>query len=364
MNANKIPFSSILILTLILTTSCEKELTPIIPPSDVIAYTMPSEEAEHEGTWLQWPHHHTYGQDTPDKYDRIWVEMTKALHEGEIVHIVAYDETEKNRITQLLTNASVDMAQIDFIIKKTEDFWVRDNGPIFVHDEENNLTITNWEFNGWGGRYKYENDNQIPSHISEAMGIPKVDISMVLEGGAIEVDGAGTFMATRSSILNKNRNPGLTQAQAELFFKHYLGVTNFVWLDGIAGLDITDMHIDGVARFVGNHTIATYSKEFAENYGKDVIISDYQILETAKNTNGEPYTIVELPVAAASEGSYLNYYIGNKVVIVPNYGEATDSEANAIIKGLYPEKEVIGIIVSELWEDGGALHCITQQQPK
>lgn len=368
MKITKILSNSILMLSLALATSCNKTITenlqPVTPPNDIIAYTMPSEEAEHEGTWLQWPHKHTYGQQQQNRYDPIWIEMTKALHTGEIVHIVAYDEKEQNRITQLLNDANVDMSQIDFLIKKTEDVWVRDNGPIFVHDENNNLMITNWEFNGWGGRHGFQYDNQIPSHVSNAIGVSKVDIDMVLEGGAIEVDGAGTFMATRSSILNDNRNPGLTQAQAETFFKHYLGVTNFIWLEGIAGLDITDMHIDGVARFVGNHSIATYPKEFTENFGDEVVIRDYEVLETAKNANGESYTIVELPVAIQSEGSYLNYYVGNEVVIVPNYNESTDAEANAIIQGLYPDKEVVGIIVNELWEDGGALHCVTQQQPK
>ncbi|MGB0524049.1 MAG: agmatine deiminase family protein [Flammeovirgaceae bacterium] len=325
---------------------------------------MPSEEAEHEGTWLQWPHKYTYGQQHPNRYDPIWVAMTKALHTGEMVHIIAYNETEKNRIIQLLSNAHVDMNQIDFLIEKTEDVWVRDNGPIFVHDENNKLTITNWEFNGWGGRHKAHYDNQIPTHVSNATDIPKVDVDMVLEGGAIEVDGAGTLMATRSSILNSNRNPGLTQAQAEIFFKHYLGVTNFVWLDGIAGRDVTDMHIDGIARFVGNHTILTYSKEFAKNYGEETVVRDYEVLENAKNAEGKPYTKVELPIATHAFGTYLNYYIGNKVVLVPNYNEATDAEANAIIQQLYPERQVIGIDVTELWYDGGAIHCVTQQQPK
>ncbi len=357
-----------MLLSLVSFTSCQKEITedlqPISPPNDVIAYTMPSEEAAHEGTWLQWPHKYTYGNQVPKQYDPIWIEMTKALHKGENVHIVAYNEKEKNRITQLLNDAGVAMNQVDFLIEKTEDVWVRDNGPIFVYDENKNLMITNWEFNGWGGKHAFEYDNKIPSHISNAIGISKVDIDMVLEEGAIEVDGAGTFMATRSSILNDNRNPGLTQAQAETFFKHYLGVTNFIWLDGIAGQDITDMHIDGIARFIGNHTIATYSKAFVENYGEDVVISDYQKLVTAKNAKGEPYKIVELPIAIKSEGSYLNYYVGNEAVLVPNYNESTDAEANAIIQGLYPDKEVIGINVTELWKDGGAIHCVTQQQPK
>jgi len=356
-----------IVLTLLITmiASCSEDILPTITaPENVVAYTMPSEEVPHEGTWLQWPHRHTFGQQHQDRYDPIWVDMTKALHTGEIVHIVAYDETEKGRITQLLNTAGVDMTQIDFLVEKTDDVWVRDNGPIFVRDENNNLVITNWEFNGWGGKEAYRYDNLIPGHISSATGVSKVDVSMVLEGGAIEVDGHGTFMATKSSILNSNRNPGLTQEQAETFFKHYLGVTNFVWLEGIAGLDITDMHIDGVARFVGNHTIATYSKEVAESFGDPVLVRDFEVLTSAKNAAGEAFNIVELPLAPASEGSYLNYYVGNEVVVVPNFNESTDAEANAIIQRLYPNRTVIGVNVVELWADGGAIHCVTQQQPR
>lgn len=355
------PTGAFLTLLLILVSSCKEEIanpTAISTPENTIAFTMPGEEEEHEGTWLQWPHAYSYGQQQQDRYDPIWIEMTKALHTGELVHIVAYDETEEVRITQLLTDAGVDMNQIDFLIAKTEDVWVRDNGPIFVRDENNDLKITNWVFNGWGGRFSSEYDNQIPTIVSDAIGITKVDIDMVLEGGSIEVDGHGTLMATRSSILNDNRNPGLTQAQAEAYFKHYLGVTNFVWLDGIAGQDITDYHIDGFARFVQGNVLLTHAPEFMFSPG------EYEVLSNATNVNGEPYNRIELPVATASEGSYMNYYVGNEVVVVPNYDESTDSEANAIIQGLYPNRTVVGVNVLELWADGGAIHCVTQQQPK
>lgn len=344
---------------MILISSCQEDIVPTITsPEDVVAYKMPGEEDEHEGTWLQWPHKYTYGQEQQDRYYPIWVNLTKALHTGEIVGIVAYDETEKSRITGLLENADVDMRQIDFLIEKTEDIWVRDNGPIFVYDENNNLKITNWKFNGWGGRFAYEHDSQIPSHVSSATGVSKVDIDMVLEGGAIEVDGYGTLMATRSSILNSNRNPGLTQSQAETFFKHYLGVTNFVWLDGIAGQDITDYHIDGFARFVQGNVLLTHAREYMLSPG------EYEVLSSATNANGELYDRIVLPVAIAVEGSCMNYYVGNEVVVVPNYNEPTDVEANAIIQSLYPNRTVVGVNVLELWEDGGVIHCVTQQQPK
>ncbi len=363
MKSSKVLFTSASLLFIIVFAGCKKndleDFTSVSLPEDTIAFTMPNEEAKHEGTWLQWPHEYTYGPQVPAKYDQIWVEMTKALHTGEVVHIVAYNEIEKDRITKLLENVNVDMNQIDFLIKKTEDVWVRDNGPIFVHDANNNLSITNWKFNGWGGKADYINDNQIPSHVSEAINIPKVDVDMVLEGGAIEVDGRGTLMTTRSSVLNKNRNPNLTQAQAEAFFKHYLGVTNFIWLDGIVGQDITDHHIDGFARFVQGNILLTHAKEYMTSP------NEYEVLSTAKNASGELYKRIELPIASGnSDGSYMNYYVGNEVVLVPNYGETTDFEANTIIQGLYPSRKVVGIVVTELWKNGGAIHCVTQQQPE
>lgn len=360
MKAKAIPMGIILILVSIFISNCSKD--NVIPnvvsvPEDSIAYTMPGEEEEHEGTWLQWPHNYTYPNQAA-RYDDIWLNMTKALHGGEMVHIVAYNEAEKNRITQMLVGANVDMSKIDFLIAKTDDVWSRDNGPIFVRDQNNNLIISNWEFNGWGNKAPFSNDNKIPAAVSNATGISKVDVSMVLEGGAIEVDGHGTLMATRSSILNNNRNPGLTQEQAETFFKHYLGITNFVWLDGIAGEDITDYHIDGFARFVQGNVLLTHAQQYMRSPG------EYNVLSTAKNANGELYTRVELPIALQVEGSYMNYYVGNKVVVVPNYNEPTDAQANAIIQTLYPNRTVVGVNVLELWEDGGAIHCVTQQQPK
>lgn len=350
----------ILTYLLIYTTSCNETLvTPNISlPEDAVAYTMPGEEEEHEGTWLQWPHNYGYDRRQAERYDDIWVAMVKALHEGEMVHITAYNDAEKNRISQLLSAAGVDMNKVDFLVVKTDDIWVRDNGPIFVRDANENLVITNWKFNGWGNKSDFGNDNEIPTHVSRSTGISKVDVDMVLEGGAIEVDGHGTFMATRSSILNSNRNPGLTQEQAETFFKHYLGVTNFIWLDGIAGQDITDYHIDGLARFVQGNILLTHSRENMFSPG------EYEVFSTARNAKGELYNRVELPVAIRAQGSYMNYYVGNTSVVVPNYNEPTDAEANAIIQRLYPNRKVVGVNVLELWRDGGAIHCVTQQQPK
>lgn len=195
---------------------------------------------------------------------------------------------------------------------------------------------------------------------------------MVLEGGSIEVDGRGTLMAKRSSILNINRNhKGWTQTDMEAYFERYLGVTNFIWLDGKkGGNDITDDHIDGTARFANENTIVTYYKEDFLDGGKE-----YRTLTSAVDVNNEPYRIVHLPVTSKKVkglddyGIYINFYIGNDVVLVPTYNDPNDQVALDVIQKLYDGKNnsryrrVFGICCNELIKDGGMIHCITQQQP-
>ncbi len=323
-------------------------------------YTFPSEEDKHEGTWLQWPHNYGWDKHHVKRYERIWVEMTAALHNGEKVHIIAYNNNEKQRIEKLLINKGLNMGQIDFFVWRTDDVWVRDNGPIFTYDAKDNLVVQDWKFNGWGNKSEYQNDNAIPKKVGEALNLKVVNVDMVNEGGSVELDGNGTLMAKRSSILNNNRNRGWTQKDAEDYFRKYLGVTNFIWLDGVKGQDITDDHIDGTARFANGNTIVTYSKEDSQP-------GEYDILKSAKNVDGKRYKIVELPYSyrriKGYEGSYINYYVGNDVVLVPNYNDPMDEVANAKIQTLYPNRKVVGIVVNELYKDGGMIHCVTQQQP-
>ena len=253
-----------LILLVLLTaiTSCQKDNDVTEPINEVeIMYTMPKESETHEGTWLQWPHHYQYGVAYRNSLDATWVSMTKELVSSENVHIIAYNQTEKDRIISLLTAEGVPLTNVDFKLYETDDIWIRDNGPIYVRDKNGKLVIEDWGFNGWGNKIDDSNGrpipiqsdkcNEIPSKIASDQGRTKIDLNseMVNEGGSIEIDGNGTLMACKSSILNNNRNPEMTQAQAETVFKKYLGVTNFIWLDGQAGIEITDQHIDGFARF-------------------------------------------------------------------------------------------------------------------
>jgi agmatine deiminase len=359
-------------------TSCQEDEVATLPeePSNTeIMYTMPEESAPHEGTWLQWPHQYQYGVEYRNDLDATWTAMTKSLISSEKVHIVAYDNTEKTRIISLLETAGISLSAIEFKIYKTDDVWVRDNGPIYVKDKNNKLIIQDWGFNGWGKKAAFTNCNTIPTQIAAAQGVEVVDLNSIMtnEGGAIEIDGKGTLMATRSAILNTNRNPGMTQAQAEAIFKKNLGTSHFIWLDGKAGREITDMHIDGFARFGESNTIVTMNQDDLLYW--EVPQADINTLYNSKNKIGTAYTFLKLPLSKNDvittygkklgyRGSYVNYYIGNTVVLVPNYSDPNDAIANQLIQSLYPTRKVIGIDVRNLYANGGMIHCVTQQQPK
>lgn len=353
----------------------EKEPENPVVVDSTILYTMPEESELHEGTWLQWPHHYQYGVTFRDRLDATWVTMTKTLVQSEKVFLVAYDETEKTRITALLTAANIPLTNINFKIYKTDDFWARDNGPIYVKDKDGKLVIEDWGFNGWGNKAKYENCNAVPAKIAADQGTTVVDLNsiMINEGGAVEIDGNGSLLATKSAILNKNRNPNMSQAQAEAIFTKYLGCTNFIWLEGKAGLEITDMHIDGFARFANATTIITMNETDLLDW--QVPQADITTLYAAKNKASTPYTFVKLPLSQNNvttlygknlgyKGSYINYYIANTKVLVPNYNDPNDAIANQMIQALYPTRTVVGIDVRNLYANGGMIHCVTQQQPK
>lgn len=366
----------LLIISLVI-NSCSNQKETIQEPDNQIEilYTFPEESEPHDATWLQWPHHYQYGTAFRDYLDPTWVTLTKELSSSEKVHIIAYNETEKNRIISLLNAQSVDLNKVEFKLYPTDDFWIRDNGPIYVHDKNGDLVIQNWGFNGWGNKADFTNCNKIPPKIGQDQNIPVIDLTsiMINEGGSVELDGHGTLMACKSSILNANRNPGMTQSEAEAIFTKYLGVTNFVWLDGQAGLEITDQHIDGFARFGNSTTIVTM--EASDLLEFDVQQSDIDKLFAAKNKDNVPYNFLKLPLTQNNvvttygrdlgyKGSYCNYYIANTKVIVPTYNDPNDSIALQKLQSLYPNRTVVGIDFRNAYANGGMTHCVTQQQPK
>jgi len=355
------------------------------------SFCMSAEWEKHEGTCLQWPHDDQWpGYQL--KLEKSWLEMVEALHEHENVHIIVQDERRREHVEQQLKFFGIGLKNIDSYIIPTNDIWARDNGPIFVVNKEGKLAITNWEFNGWGGRYEHEMDNLVPLRIGEELSMPVFSPPMVLEGGAVEVNGKGTFMATRSSIINPNRNPGKTQKDVEEIIKKYLGIKHFIWLTGaktddpsIGWADDTDTHIDTAARFVNESTVLyTWAEEETEpRYS--MLKKHYEELREATTESGKALTLVPLPLPRGgiystskvgagggiaespapvyTDATYTNYLVANGVVLVPVFGNVNDDRAKKIIGEQFPDREIIGINCVALSENGGEIHCVTQQQP-
>lgn len=337
-------------------------------------YTFPSEDQPHEGTWLQWPHDYTYGSGA-DYVIGSWVDMVQALHEHERVHIAVYNEEEAGNVISALNQASVDLTQVDLFTCPSDDFWARDNGPIFVHDEDGNWKVLDWGFNGWGGDTPYLLDDAVPTNIAQQIGIPHIDLSgVVLEGGAIEIDGNGTLIATRSSVTGPDRNPNLTESQIEDSLSYYLGIDQIVWLDGQFGgtEDITDQHIDAFARFANSQTLVTMNDTDLAYWL--VSAGDRQIIDNLTNVSGESYTRINLPLTqnivqttyGQSIGyrcSYVNFYVANSTVLIPWFNDPMDAVAADILQGVFPERTIVSIDCRNIVAWGGMVHCVTQQQP-
>ncbi|MBM4013450.1 MAG: agmatine deiminase family protein [Planctomycetes bacterium] len=337
---------------------------------------MPDESARHEGTWLQWPHHHTYGRTYRNRIEPTWIEMTRALVGSERVHIVAFDATEQARIESLLTANGIALDQVDFLLRRTDDCWVRDNGPLFVEDAKGALHVLDWGFDGWGDDAPFARDDTVPQAVATALGLPRLDRGgTVLEGGAIEVDGRGVLIATRSSILEDKRNPGLSEEELDNRLARNLGIDKVIWLDGAPGgkFDITDMHVDGFLRFADPRTIVTMGDDDLRYWGLSE--SDIATIAAADDVDGREYRRLDLPLTAEDvvttygldlgyRGSYVNFYVANTVVLVPTYADANDAVALDLLQDLFEERQVIGIDCRNLYRAGGMLHCVTQQQPE
>lgn len=355
--------------------------------SDHAGLRMPAEWEPHEATWLQWPHdHHHAGYQL--QLERIWLMMVAALHDHEHVHILVRDEHLRAHVEHQLGYFGIQRRNVELHILPYDDVWPRDNGPTFVLDGDGQVVIINWRFNGWGKRAQHPLDDEVPWRIAERIGLPRQDFPLVMEGGAIEVNGAGSFMGTRSSILNPNRNPDLSQAAVEDMLSSALGVSHFIWLPGLMESEVeltgsfTDQHIDGTARYVDESTVLYNWIDGEEDFRAPILRRQRDDLEDATTSAGDPLALVPVPVpkrliyktsagakgardrATATPASYCNFYIANQVVLVPVYGDENDDRALGIIQDHFPKREVLGIECVGLVEFGGMIHCATQQQPK
>ena len=354
-------------------------------PADAGFY-VPAEWEKHEGTWLQWPH-----DDTPEgsqmRLEHIWLAMTEALHEHETVHIAVPDERRRDHLQHQIAYYGFDQSQIDIHVIPTDDVWVRDNGPIFLVNEGGELAATDWNFNGWGGRYPFEKDRTVPGRIAELLSIPLFTAPIVLEGGGIEVNGKGTLLAARTSIINPNRNPGKSQGEIEGALRQVMGIEHVIWLSGAPRDfcnkigDDTDFHIDGAARFVDEATVLYSWTDDESNPSYPYLKRHRKELQSATTESGKPLTLIPLPLpetglystintataapfeAVPAVAVYANYYVANEVVLVPVYGDVNDTLAKSIIAEHFPGRKILGIPAHAVAELGGMMHCVTQQQP-
>jgi agmatine deiminase len=341
-----------------------------------LGYRMPAEWEPHAATWLTWPRPH--GISFPDKYDTVppvYAQLIREISEVEEVNINVWDAEMEQWVRELLTKLNSPLANVRFHHFPAYEPWCRDHGPIFVAREASGRrerAIVDWDYNAWGNKYPpFDLDDAVPQHVAKLRDLPLFSPGIVMEGGSIEVNGRGTLLTTEACLLNPNRNPHLKRSEIEGYLRHYLGVTNILWLgDGIVG-DDTDGHIDDLSRFVNATTIVTAVEEDTkdENYG--VLQENLKRLRTLRDQNARRFRIVTLPMPGRIEhegqrlpASYANFYIVNKKVLVPTYRHANDARALEILEREFPDRRVIGIDSTELIWGLGSFHCITQQEPQ
>jgi agmatine deiminase len=332
-------------------------------------YYLPPEWHPHDATWLSWLHNEdTWPSHILQNSLPIYKEFIGHLALGEKVRINIQPNTS-DEINEQLHLAGVKMSNIKLFEHPTDDSWCRDHGPDFlIHKEQSEKLVLNWQYNCWGEKYPpFVKDNGIPLKIAESLGLQTLSIPMVLEGGSFDVNGEGVLLTTESCLLNKNRNPHLSQQQIENYLKKYLRQEEIVWLkEGIIG-DDTDGHIDDIARFVSNDKIvvaSTHTKD--ENF---VTLTRNRSL--LKNNYNERFEVIDLPMPnklmvdeVLVPASYCNFYIANNKVIVPIFDDPNDWEALSVLGECFPNKEIIGLDSSKIIYGLGSFHCLSKHEPQ
>tara|TARA_R110002033_G_scaffold56577_1_gene105495 strand:- start:3645 stop:4673 length:1029 start_codon:yes stop_codon:yes gene_type:complete len=337
----------------------------------------PAEWEKQQGILLCFPHN---GNDWPGKYGAIqwaFVEFIKKVATYEQVFLVVDSAKHQNNVMEMLEMATVNLKKVVFIIQKTNRSWMRDSGPIIIKNGKNREAL-NFNFNGWAKYSNYKLDRKVPKAISEVLEVPLTQVvykgkPVVLEGGALEVNGKGTLITSEECLLHPKvqvRNANFTKTDYEAIFKEYLGVTNTIWVgDGIIG-DDTHGHIDDLCRFVDEETIVTVVESDPKHKNYKALQDNLARLEKAKLEDGRSPKIITLPMpkdilfeSLTLPASYANFLILNKCVLVPTFNDAADRIALNTIASCFPDREVIGISAIDLIWGFGTLHCLSQQIP-
>ncbi len=339
---------------------------------------MPAEWDRQISTWVSWPHNKN---DWPDKFDKIpkvFFEIVYYLSIDQKVNIIFKTIQQKLNAFNHLKIRNANMKNISFFIFKTNRVWIRDYGPIFVKDKQGKKVIINWKFNAWSKYRDFKSDNKINYLIAKKtkkiIVIPKHNKkTVVLEGGAIDVNGEGILITTKECLLSKvqQRNPGFTISDYEKIFAKYLGVKKVIWLEkGIKG-DDTHGHIDDVAKFVSKNKIFINDTKNKKDVNYKNIKKNLKILQKEKNLDNKKFEIIKIPLpnpkffrGTRVPASYMNFYITNKKVLVPTFRDVKDKVILKIFKKHFKNKKIIPIDCSDLIWGFGAIHCMTIQEPQ
>lgn len=347
-------------------------------------FWMPGEFEPHDGCWMLFPERPDVWRENAKPAQAIFAAVATAIAQFEPVTIGA-------SAAQLDTARSLVGDTVRVVEISADDAWLRDCGPSFVINTEGDLRGVDWEFNAWGGLYAdWARDNRVAQKVIELAGADRYKTDVVVEGGAIHVDGQGTLITTRSCLLNDNRNPGRSEAEITQRLMDYTGAEKVIWLDAEAHPDEeTDGHVDGICAFVEPGVLVLdWYDDPAHAYEYETCRQHYEQLSATRDAKGRPFTIHKLPGAilpptTAEEaagvvrvegtlprlegdilgGCYTNFYIANGGIVMPTYDHPNDEIAKKVLADLFKDRKVVGVPSRELTLAGGMIHCITQQQP-
>lgn len=337
---------------------------------DETRLVMPPEWTLHEATWFSWPHNRETWPDCLEQAEAALAEGVAALAEAERVHINVLNDQHADHVRSLLHGRVPDQ-HLSLECIPTNDAWCRDHGAIVVRDRHGRRIALDFRFNAWGEKYRpYDLDDAVACRMARAAGLDCLSVGMVLEGGSVEVNGAGTLLTTEQCLLNPNRNPGLSRADIESALARYLGAQQIVWLgSGIAG-DDTDGHIDDLSRFVAEDVVLSAVEPDPCDENHAPLRENFERLAQTRLPDGRRLRVLELPMPKPKyrggqrlPASYANFYVGNQVVLLPAFLCYQDRVAENLLRGCFPGRRIVPIDSRALIVGFGAFHCLTQQIP-
>lgn len=338
-------------------------------------FRQPAEWTEHRAVWIAWPSHADLWESALEPVRTAWLEMAAAVADvdpatgaarGEQLEVLVPDEREEKAARLRMTGLPARFHRIPF-----GDIWLRDTAPVFVRGEDEVAAVT-FGFNGWGGKYLLPGDDLVSARVALAARMRGFSFPWILEGGSVEVDGAGSCLTTRQCLLNPNRNPGMSREKIEAGLREALGVEKVLWLGEGLRNDHTDGHIDTLARFVTEGVLVCMRASDGRDPNADALRKIEGDLRSFRDAAGRRLDVVAIPSPGLVEdedgaplpASYVNFFIGNRAVVVPTYGTARDEEALRSLEPLFAGRRIVGVDARDLLPGGGAWHCITQQEPR